>query len=195
MERFPGAGLFILSQNPGVSRPAKGTHPGYTFFKAGDVSGYQIEGPSDGNIGSSPGGHERRPVIYVQLLDDWPVDHDKRLDATGTAQVLKAICRVGKCLNGGNQYWHVLGAAAGHHPVNRNIPRGSHEVSLRQNPDFGVRGKLCPGQHLLHFFCCRRYYGKTIRPALIVEMVVDFIKSTLTYNIFHIFVSLPNSLW
>ena len=105
MKRFPGTGVFILSQDERQD-VAECSHPLTARPQTGYVGYYKPKGTADGWVRSAR--NKSHAVLDAQLFNDRPIYKKERNKTAGRADVPQVPIGICYCLDRRYQYRHVL---------------------------------------------------------------------------------------
>ena len=177
--RLPGAGLLVfgVGQRPLVPAALDGLLD-LARPRAADVAQQQTEGAPDGVAGAVGLAECVEPGVDAQPLAHGAVDHHHRGCAGGGGDqpvegVAHALTRIERRFNGGQHQREVLGRAARHHGVDRDLLDRAVGVVGRDFGDLLLRVAVYCGQHRSHALGRGRNDGQAVGQPLLKEEFVD----------------------
>ena len=168
--RFPRMVLFVLGDAAGVfsrrthRRPVRDTRR-----VAKTIEQDEAQGASDGRIGAHARSENVIRGVDAELRGDRPVDehHDARARKSRRNMMQHELPRRER-LHRGDDHRHVLGLAARHHRVDRDLFRGHRRVSRRKFSDQRVGREPRSGEHCVDERARRGDDRQAVGPAPVV---------------------------
>ena len=173
--RFPGAAGFVFGE---AERIAAGHCQGSLVHIADDEAGHiadeQAQGAPDSGVGPVAGAESAGIAVDAQLPGDGAVDDDHRGSAAGGSLAAGQVERLlQRRFHASHYHRKVLRAAAGHHGVDRNLLNGYGGIG-RLGYAEGLGRIFAPrAQHPAHGVLSGRHDGHTVRPALLLIVILD----------------------
>ena len=183
--RFPAdllQDILVLREHhaPGV---AVGRLVGLVRQEAGDVAQVQAPEASDGCVRHEAVAQSALRIVEAKLLDKRAVEHDQRVAARRVAAVLDAVLGVAHGFDRRDEHRHVLGTAAGHHAVDRDVPDSGGALVGEQDAEAFVRVALGKTQERFDFLARWRHDRQPVGEFVLVEIAIHFLETAFHHDI------------